>query len=126
MPIEVHWGNEAKTYFVFEFIGDWGWEEYYEGRKKGTELMNEVPHSVNVLVDYTRSAAFPANMLSHFGSSIDKAPKEFGYVVIAADSPFVAAIVNVLGRLKKRQLVAVRTREEARQIMQEYDTQRTG
>ena len=124
MPVHVSWGNDAKTYVVFEFDGDWTWEEYYKGRKKGIEFADQVPHVVNLIVDYTNSSMFPRNMLSHFGSSMDHNPKEFDIAVIVSESAFVVAMLNVLSKIRKNGKFRVaKTRAEGVKIIEEWDAQ---
>jgi hypothetical protein len=124
MPVNVTWGNDAKTYVVFEFDGNWTWDDYYKGRKRGIELANEVTNVVNLIVDYSKSSMFPRNMLSHFGSSIDHNPKDFDICVIVTQSAFVRALVNALSKYKKNSKFRVaKTNEEAHQFFVEYDAQ---
>lgn len=124
MPVNISWGNEAKTYVLFEFVGDWTWEEYYQTRKTGIEYADSVPHIVNMIIDYSASKMFPRNMLSHFGSSMDRNPKSFDVAVIVTQSAFVMALVNTLVRLNKNAKFRVaRTREEAIKFFTEYDAQ---
>lgn len=124
MPVNVEWGNEAKTFVIFDFDGNWTWEEYYQGRKRGIELGNEVTHVVNLIVDYSKSRMFPRNMLSHFGSSIDHNPKDFDICVIVTQSAFANALVNALSKYKKKfKFRVVRTRADAMKFFEEYDAQ---
>jgi hypothetical protein len=124
MPVNVTWGNDRKTFLVFVFVGDWTWDEYYQGRKRGIEFGNEVPYVVNLIVDYSKSRMFPRNMLSHFGSSIDRNPKDFDICIIVTESAFARALVNALGKYKKKfKFKVVRTREEAEQFFEQYDAQ---
>lgn len=124
MPIQVNWGNEAKTVVVFEFLGDWTWDEYYQGRKRGIALGNEVPHVVNLIVDYSQSSMFPRNMLSHFGSSMDHNPKEFDLAVIVTESAFAIAMLNVLSKLRKKGKFRVaKTRAQAETILENFEAQ---
>ena len=124
MPVHVTWGNDAKTFVIFAFEGNWTWEDYYQGRKRGIELGNEVPHVVNLIVDYSKSSMFPRNMLSHFGSSIDHNPKDFDICVIVTQSAFVNALVNALSKYKKKfKFRVMRTREDALKFFVDYDAQ---
>ena len=124
MPVNVTWGNDAKTFVIFAFEGNWTWEDYYQGRKRGIELGNEVPHVVNLIVDYSKSSMFPRNMLSHFGSSIDHNPKDFDICVIVTQSAFVNALVNALSKYKKKfKFRVMRTRVDALKFFVDYDVQ---
>ena len=124
MPVRISWGNETKTYVLFEFIGEWTWDEYYQTRKTGIEYADSVPHTVNMIIEYTQSRMFPRNMLSHFGSSMERNPKTFDVAVIVTQMAFVVALVNTLVRLnKKAKFRVARSREEAIKFFEEYDAQ---
>lgn len=124
MPVRISWGNEAKTYVIFEFVGDWTWDEYYETRKVGIEYADSVPHTVNMIIEYTNSRMFPRNMLSHFGSSMDHNPKTFDIAIIVSQAAFVNALVNTMVRLnKKAKFRVAKTREEAKLLIEAFEAQ---
>ncbi len=124
MAVHISWGNEAKTYTVFEFVGKWTWDEYYQARSEGIEMVKSVPHTVNLIVDYTQSSFFPNNMLSNFGSSLDKVPKSFDLAIIVTQSNFVLALANMIAKLpfgKGVKFKVVKTMDEAHAIFAKYD-----
>lgn len=125
MAVQISWGNEHKTFTVFEFIGTWTWEEYYAARDKGVSMVNSVDHTVNIIVDISQSSFFPQNMLTHFRSSVNQAPRPFDLCVIVSQSRFVEALVNVLSRLKlMTKFRLVKTRDEALEIFRQHDVAR--
>lgn len=125
MPLHISWGNEEKTFTLFEFIGKWTWEDYYQARSQAIRLVEDTPHTVNIIVDLSQSSIFPANMLSHFGSSIDQSPKDFDLAVIVTNSKFIESMANMISKIKlKAKFQAVRTRQEAYTLMATYDTSR--
>ena len=125
MPLHVSWGNAEKTFTLFEFVGKWSWEDYYQARSDAIRLVEDVPHMVNIIVDLTQSSIFPANMLSHFGSSIDQSPKEFDLAIIVTNSKFLEAMANMISKIKlQTKFQVVRTRQEAYKLMATYDTSR--
>lgn len=125
MAVQINWGNEQKTFTVFEFIGSWTWEEYYAARDAGVKMVNTVDHTVNIIVDISQSSVFPQNMLTHFRSSVNQAPRPFDLCVIVSQSRFIEALVNVLSRLKlMTKFRLVKTREEAIKILAEHDAAR--
>lgn len=124
MPVHITWGNEGKTYTVFEFEGKWTWDEYNKARAEGIDMVNSVSHMVNLIVDYSHSSFFPNNMLSNFGSSLEKVPKSFDLAVIVTESKFVLALANMIAKLPFSRGVrfkVVKTMEQAHAILAEYD-----
>jgi hypothetical protein len=125
MAIQISWGNEAKTFTLFEFIGKWTWEEYHATRKQGIEMVNSVSHVVNIVVDFSKSSFFPSNLLSHFGSSVDQVPRPFDLCIIVTGSTFVGALANVLSRVKtKVKFRVTKTREEAYKLVAAHDAEK--
>jgi hypothetical protein len=127
VPIEVKWGNPEKTYTVFEFTGKWTWEDYYAAVKDGFEMVKDVPHTVNILIDIRNSNLFPQNMLSHFGKSMRQPPKSFDLAVVVSESGFVKAISNMIDTLYGRRdtkFKVARTLEEAQALFLSHDQQK--
>ncbi|NWF71282.1 MAG: hypothetical protein HXY40_19545 [Chloroflexi bacterium] len=119
MPVYISWDSPERDRVLFEFVGKWTGEEYFAARAQGIAMSDTVSHVVNVIVDISASSLFPSNMLSHFGSSIDKNPKNFEIAVIVSTSTFVAALTNVIAKLYAKrgmQFKVVRTLQAARAV----------
>lgn len=122
MAVTIKWGNEAKTFTHFAFEGTWSWEEYYESRRKAMELVQDIPYTVNIVVEFTNSNFFPNNLLSNFVSSVEQAPRPFDVCVIVTNSFFLKAITKVISKLQSRIKFYLATSvEEAYAIMEKHD-----
>jgi ABC-type phosphate/phosphonate transport system ATPase subunit len=124
MPIHVSWGNEQKTYTFFRFENKWNWEEYHEAIAAASRLVNDCPHSVNVLVDVTECRLFPQNLLSNVRSSVTQHAHETDLVVIVTTSGFVEMLVRTLEKISGRQrlrLQVARTLQNGRHILEEHE-----
>lgn len=120
MPIDVTWGNSDKTYTVFKFMGRWTWDEYHAAVKAGTELIRDIPDNVDILIDMRDSNLFPNNMLSHFGASMQRPPREFELAVIVTTSAFVKAFAGIIDKVygkKNTHFKVVKTIEEAHALL---------
>ncbi len=124
MAITVNWGNPEKTYTIFKFMGKWTWDEYYASIKAGSDLIENVPYTVNILLDLSECNLFPSNLLSHAGASMKQPPRAFDLAVIVSTSGFVNAIMGLIERLygKKTRFKVVKTMDEARTIFAEHDS----
>ncbi|HEX2621019.1 MAG TPA: hypothetical protein VHL11_12750 [Phototrophicaceae bacterium] len=123
MPVDVTWGNPEKTYTCFRYTGKWTWEEYYHSIEAGYQLVKDVPYTVNILLDMTDCNLFPANILSHAGSSMRRPPRSFDLAVIATTSGFVHAIIGILNSFygKNTKFKIVKSVEEAKMLFELYD-----
>ena len=120
MPIDVSWGDPEKTYTIFKFSGKWTWEDYHAGVKAGSELIKDIPYNVNILIDMTTCNLFPNNMLSHFGASMQRPPREFDLAVIVTTSGFVQAFANMIDKVygkKGTRFKVTKTLEEAHALL---------
>lgn len=121
MPIEVTWGNAAKSYTVFKFLGRWTWDDYHAAVKAGSELIKDIPDNVDILIDMRDSNLFPNNMLSHFGASMQRPPREFELAVIVTTSGFVKSFAGIIDKVYGKQgtrFKVVKTVEEARTLLE--------
>ncbi len=126
MPIEVTWGNAAKTYTVFKFLGRWTWDDYHAAVKAGGELIKDIPDNVDILIDMRNSNLFPNNMLSHFGASMQRPPRDFELAVIVTTSGFVKSFAGIIDKVYGKQgtrFKVVKTIEEAHTLLDATHTQ---
>lgn len=102
-------------------------EDYHKAIGQGVELVNEIPYTVNIILDLTNCNLFPSNMLSHFNTSMRHPPKAFDLAVVVTTSGFVQAIANMIGMLsgnKRVKFKVTKTMEEAYKLMRQQDAQR--
>ena len=128
MAISVSWGNPEKTYTCFKFEGQWTWEEYHQSVREAYAMVKDLPYTVNVLIDMTDCKLFPQNMLSHFGSSMQRVPRTFDLCVVVSSSMFVETLTGMINALfgkKKVRFVSVRTLEAGQRIFAEHDAKQT-
>src|SRR5690348_4176726 len=81
MPVQLDWENDAQTVVHMEFIGQWTWEEAYNGSRIGFEMLESVDHRVNVIIDMRRSTGLPVLALTHARNMIAKRHARTGMTV---------------------------------------------
>jgi hypothetical protein len=121
MPITVIWDTEKHTAVRYEFRGKWTWGEYFDAIKQGYELSKDIPHMVNLILDFTGGSALPNNAMSVFGSSMKTPPRDFDYAVVVTNSSFITTLVSIFHRVNRqtgKKLVLASTIEEARQFLE--------
>ena len=120
LPLDVTWGNPEKTYTVFKFSGRWTWDEYHAAVKKGSTMIQDIPYNVDILIDMSDCKLFPNNMLSHFGASMQRPPREFDLAVIVTTSGFVQTFATIIDKVygkKGTRFKVVKTLDEAHAIL---------
>jgi hypothetical protein len=120
VPIDVTWGDDQKTYTIFKFSGKWTWDEYHAGVQAGVNLIKDIPYNVNILLDMAECNLFPNNMLSHFGTSMQRPPRDFDLAVIVTTSGFVQAFASIIDKVygkKGTRFKVVKTLDEAHAML---------
>jgi hypothetical protein len=120
VPLDVTWGNPEKTYTIFKFTGRWTWDEYHAAIQKGVSLIEDIPYTVNILLDLSECNLFPSNMLSHFGTSMQRPPRDFDLAVIVTTSGFVQTFATIIDKVygkKGTRFKVVKTLPEAHAML---------
>ena len=124
MPIHVTWGNEQKTYTFLQFENGWTWDEYYRSIDEANALADECGCKINVLVDISACRVFPQNLLSNIRSAVIQHAGETDVVIVVSTSRLIETLLRTLEKITNKQRLhvrVVRTLEEGRQILAEYD-----
>jgi hypothetical protein len=128
MAIHVSWGSDAKTYTCFKYVDNWTWQEYYRSISEASELIKDVPYTVNTVLDLSEAQLLPHGLLSNIQSSMRQPPRKFDLAVIVSTSAFVKVLTNMIDRIYGQQgthFIICKTREEADRIMAEHDKAHT-
>ena len=80
-------------------IGDWTFEDYMSSAKETQALTASVPHTVHVIIDFSRSRSYPTKMLSA-GSSLDRnLPPNQGMLLVVQVPPYIRAVFDIMSKL---------------------------
>jgi hypothetical protein len=99
MRIEVKWLSEEKRVLHIVYHANWDWDDFAEHRRQAKALVQEVPYSVPVLMEYDRDAnLLPPNALRNLSIAAETSdPKAF--VVMVMPSQFWRVVIVLLKRL---------------------------
>jgi hypothetical protein len=92
MAVRVRWFNDAQTILVYEFEGNWTWDEFYPAYQRVLEMTRDIPHRIDVLLDLRRAGRLPLNLLTHVRNISDKQTSNAGLSVIVTNSQFIRAM----------------------------------
>lgn len=126
MPASVDWDNEQKTIIRQQIFGDWTFEDYMTSVTELQRLTASMPHTVNVIVDYTESKTYPRKILA-IAQTLDRNfPANEGIVMIVQGPPYITAVFEVIFKLYRRvgqNIHHVNSLEEACAAIHEYEAQ---
>src|SRR5689334_13723089 len=123
MPIEVSWGNPEKTVVYTALKEIWTLEDNHNMIDDMYKLTTSVTHTVHIMLDFTTSQSSPAKLLTS-GNHIEKRKADnTGISVIIKANGFVKAMAQLMMKmfLKDSKLFFADTREEAFQIIEQYE-----
>lgn len=125
MPISVRFEDDDHI-VVWEFVGKWTWEDYYDQRDDVNNKIEATPHTVDMIVDMTNGSLLPQSVLTHAGSAARKAPTNIGKIIIVGPSAFLRTFFNFFKRMygifqpqQEKNLHMVGTLDEAYAILRQ-------
>src|SRR5215813_9922042 len=99
MPINVFWDDDAKTIIRSEGEGAWTWEEFHQGLAKIVEMMNSVPHRVDLIHASRPDSRRPSGSgMPHYQRAARLMPPNAGMSIFVTSNAFGRAIVNIFSR----------------------------
>jgi len=127
MPASVCWENEAKTIIRQQLYGDWTFEDYITSLAELQRLTVSMPHTVNVIVDYTESKTYPRKILAAAQTLDRNFPANEGIVMIVQGPPYINAVFEVIFKLCPKlghKIHHVNSLEEAYKAIHQYEAEK--
>ena len=121
MPVQLDWENEAHTIVRMELIGQWTWQEAYEGSQLGYTMLESVDHTVNVIIDLSKSTGLPLLALTHARNMIARRHPRTGMTVFVGVNTLFLSLWKIFSSAysqfaSKREFAIARDNNEALQI----------
>ena len=126
MPACVCWDNEQKTIIRQQLFGDWKFDDYIKSLAELQRLTASMPHTVNVIVDYTESKTYPRKILAAAQTLDRNFPANEGIVMIVQGPPYINAAFEVIFKLSPKlaqKIHHVNSLQEAYQAIHEYEAE---
>ena len=127
MGIRVVWYDAEKTIIVWEFDGEWEWQDYHAAINTAVVMIKSVDHVVDSIMDLRRNRALPPNALVQGKRWFVVAPPNFGITVVAGGSALIRGIASTIAAVYKRfseRILMAATVEEAIKIIRTKKQQR--
>lgn len=94
MPIIVQWENNEKTIMRTTFTTPWTWNALPAIRQQGLEMMAEVEHLVDSIVDFRTVEHIPKGSLSAWRSMRSSRTSQQGVTVIVGTLPTIRMLYH--------------------------------
>ncbi len=93
MPINVMWKNEEKTILSFIYEGKWELNDFYQALQKGNALLDEVTHSVALVMDVQGSRMIPNGFIGALSNISKKLHPNTGVLIMVGVNAFARAFI---------------------------------
>lgn len=94
MPVAIRFEDENRL-VIWEFSGNWTWNEYYEQRNAVNATIEASPHIVNMIIDLTNSNILPTNVLSNARSATRTIPTNLGKTIFVGTNALLRSFFNM-------------------------------
>jgi len=116
MPISVTWDNDGKTILMRKMTNPWTWQDYGDAMKVVHQMLSEVEHTVDIIVDCTEINDLPDGALGTLAKSNRQYPTNMGKQYIVSSSYFIEIFSSMLADMassKKSLFIHKLTMQEA-------------
>jgi hypothetical protein len=122
MSVSSYWDNPEKTIMVYEFDGEWTWEEFYSVFEQVKKVIHPLPHVVNFICRYPTSYLYiPPNILSQIRRIYQDVPNNIGVTAVVGGSTAAMTVYDIIKRIYPviaEHFILVGTMEQARTLLQ--------
>ena len=100
MTMRMYWSNDADGILMWEFIGDWTWDEYHNHTQMLVTMSKASGFKrIDIIVDMTQSGAMPSGIISNVlagnpNQSVDTGG--WGLTVVVGGGVLVRTMLNIL------------------------------
>jgi hypothetical protein len=125
MPVNMRWGNDEKTLYIAEYVGEWTWEEFYPALEAANRHFDEVDHVVDVIHDWSHSVRFPMDILTHSRNLIKRMHPRTGVNVHVGTNNLFMSMWRIFNKVynaftTQKKFLFADTVEEARVLLAEH------
>jgi hypothetical protein len=93
MPINVRWNNDDKTVLSFIYEGKWELNDFYQALQNGNALLDEVTHSVALVMDVQGSRMIPNGFMGALSNISKKLHPNSGVLIMVGVNAFARAFI---------------------------------
>lgn len=95
MTVTAAWDNLDKTILLYEFEGHWTWDELHNAVNQARELLDQVEHQVDVIVDLEKSRPIPSNAVVQFRRLSNIQTDRMRLRVVVGGNGMATALMNI-------------------------------
>lgn len=101
MSVQVYWDNPRRTVLRWVFEDGWTWDDLIRAHAQGSAMMQEVLHSVDSIVDLSRSHHLPPNVMSMYKIWRERLllPENRGMTLVCGCSGALRMLIFTFGKI---------------------------
>jgi hypothetical protein len=120
MGFSANWDNDEKTILRQTYTTRWTVDDFLACTDKTYRLLNNVSHTVHILIDLTQATRTPANILSAVRYAEEHVNENLGQIVVIGADDFAKEIFSPARRLAPnatRTMIFVESPSEAYELL---------
>ena len=102
MPIELSWDDDAKTILRHTYAGAWTVAEFYEAVDASRNLLLEVDHPVDLIIDMRDGPDPPRGITPAYQYADRKVPENQRLIVMVNPSEYMRAFNKIVDGIAPR------------------------
>jgi len=119
--ITLNWANSEYTLLIWQFSQRWSGTDFLMACQQSQYMLKQVDHSVNILIDLSKSRFYPTNLIYLAYSGMQMRSENTGTVVIVSESQLWSRLYHHLNQIyswESRTISFASSLEDARRILQ--------
>lgn len=118
MAVAIGWADEAQSIILIEFMGQWTWAEFHHADEQSRAMIRSIPHTINMMVDFTESTDLPNGALTELRTMIKRMEHRATDIIIVGSNMLIETTFQMFYKLYGKQAGFpearfVKTRDEA-------------
>lgn len=100
MPITVEWFDVKQTVILFQFDGQWVWDDFYVAfEKQVNPMLESIPHSAHLIFDFTHTITMPMNGALHARNVFKNLAPNWEQSIVVSDRKFIQVVVDIFQKM---------------------------
>ncbi len=121
MPITVEWFDVKQTVILFQFDGQWVWDEFYVAfDTQVNPMLKSISHSAYLIFDFSQTITMPMNGALHARNVFKNLAPNWEKSIVVSDRKFIQIVVDLFQKMNfydtGNKTLRAKTLDEALQI----------
>jgi tRNA A37 N6-isopentenylltransferase MiaA len=99
MAILLDWLDDEHRILCYIFEGRWTWEEFQTVSRRAIAMIQSVPHHLNSIADFSRSASLPPQDFVNVRNAMNQIPPNLDLVLLVGGSLLAEGLIKAFSQV---------------------------